>query len=124
MGELFGQSTSPRQVAGVELLHPNKSGKGARNLDRRSPPDHSVVDLIHGNSPRRDAPPHTERNQHTGIPEGRDSHYRLSRSSRRTCSITSSETLPGGTGHETDASRFFKGSVRTPRATSRFSCSE
>src|ERR1019366_1347420 len=41
----------PGPVAGVELLHPHESGKGARNLDRRSPPDHSVVQLIQVNSP-------------------------------------------------------------------------
>ena len=55
-------------VAGVEFLHPHKPGKGTRNLDRRSPPDHSVVELIQGNSPRRDPLPHAERVQEHWYP--------------------------------------------------------
>jgi Enoyl-(Acyl carrier protein) reductase len=77
-----------------------------------------------GNRPRRHALPHTERNESTRVPEGRNPRYRLSRSSRHTCSMILSGTFPGGSGQETDAGRLFKGGVRTPRATIRCSCSE
>jgi hypothetical protein len=36
----------------------------------------------------------------------------------------SSETFPGGIGHEADEDCFFNGGVSTPRATNRCSCSE
>ena len=73
-GKPFGKVTSLGPFAGVKLLHPQKSGKGACNLDRRSPPDRGVVDFMKCDSPWRNGLLYTERNQCASIPEGESPH--------------------------------------------------
>src|SRR5208282_5273793 len=114
----LGKFASLAPIAGIKLLHSQKPGGGARNLHRRSPPNHRVVNFIKRDSPRSNALPHAKRYQRTGIPECQGSHQRLSRSARNTFSTVLSETFPGGSGHDADPDRFFNGGARRPRATS------
>src|SRR5208337_5042338 len=109
-------------VARVDLAHPAKASQCARDFDRRGPPDNQLIALVKFDGPRRDVLTHAKRNQCACIPKSRGPHYRLSRSSRHICSMTSLETFPGGSGHDTLAGRFFNGGARTPRAISRCSC--
>jgi hypothetical protein len=121
-GQAFRQPARPACVGKVKLPHAHQPDEGANQLDGSRPPHNNVVAPVQCNNPRRHVLVNSQRNQSARVPKGRNPRYRFSRSARHSCSTTSLETFPGGSGHESDAGRFFSGGTRRPRATSRRSC--
>jgi len=121
---VFVRACGPSSNHQSRVVSFSRVGRAPRNLDRGCPPDDCIVAVVLGDSPRRNPLTHTERNQCARVPKSGKPRYWPSRSSRHTCSMMSSGTFPGGSGHGTDAGRLFSGGVRTPRATNRCSCSE